>query len=148
MSTMYAEEQQPFGFTRKLRQSLTASQSRLTAWVEEQKAEADAAAAVQQAEMAERQARIDQGVTELLALQMEQGLRVEGAPRHELQEKRDEEEKELEKLRKASLERNERMEGKNSNRKRWLFASLIAFWLCLMSVFSLGHRAPKRTRAM
>jgi chromosome segregation ATPase len=102
--------QQPFGFTRKLRQSLIASQSQLNAWAEEQKAEADAAAAVQQAEIAERQDRVDQCVTNLLALDMEQGMSVSNAP--ELQEQRGKAQKELDDLKKAKEEKNTRLEGK------------------------------------
>ena len=66
----------PTGFTSKLRQTLIVSRSKLDEWVEHQKAAADAAASVQQAEISEQQTRIDQAVTHLLSLQLEHGFSV------------------------------------------------------------------------
>jgi hypothetical protein len=65
------------GFTNKLRQTLIVTRSVLDEWVELQKAAADALAAVQQAGMAEQQSRVDQVITHLLTLQLEQGLSVD-----------------------------------------------------------------------
>ena len=106
--------EQPFGFTRKLRQTLITNQSRINAWVEEQKAEADAAFAVQEAEMADRQARLDQGVAEFLAAQLEDGLHVAPGASQSLAEEKEQEELELEKLREAARASTQRMEGTSS----------------------------------
>jgi glucan-binding YG repeat protein len=64
------------GFTSHLRESLLLSRSRVETWVEHEKAQADAVYERSKQTRASHQHRIDQALTNLLALQLEGGLAV------------------------------------------------------------------------
>jgi len=61
-------------FSSNLRQKLITTRDLLDRWVEEHKAEADAAASCQRDEMAEKEARFDQAVSNLKSLCISEGL--------------------------------------------------------------------------
>jgi primase-polymerase (primpol)-like protein len=64
------------GFTSHLRESLILSRSKVETWVEHEKAQADAVYERSKQTRASHQHRIDQALTNLLALQLEGGLAV------------------------------------------------------------------------
>lgn len=91
------------------------SQSQLTEWVEEQKAIADAAAAVQQAEMAECQSRVDQLVANLLALEMERDWSVrESADEQVLEDQQKSIQNDIDRLNEELASTQTRMQGKRA----------------------------------
>lgn len=67
------------GFTSNLMESIALSKSKLGEWVKQEKGKADAAALSYQNLLRDEQTTIDSMAAELLAVQMERGMKIDGA---------------------------------------------------------------------
>jgi len=138
--------------TALLRETLLLSRSKLDEYVEHEKAQCDVIVEQSRQEILESQRRIDNTVTHLLALQLQDGLTVNENNKQEIQMQQKAIQQEMKQLKKQLDEKQDRIKGKTGTLYSFLTSSFsqskfnrITFGKCASEISGRGSSRTQTT---